>query len=153
MSIENKEIINGEDRLATDIPNNSMDNGKITENFQNIIRQQQEQIDQLIKQQELSKKINQNLTETLSQKILREEEEKKDKFAWVDEVIAKNFHHNYDLDETNPIATEHTDKLAVWYMNYLKDKKNQTNAQIHSRFDRIFRTLATGKQTEHESKI
>lgn len=120
------------------------DNSEILKNYESLVKQQQEQIQQLMKQQELNAKVNKQLGDALKQQTLAQEQQQAPKQHWVDEVINNDFVFQAKEDYSN--ETSSAGQLATWYVKYLREREGLGNEQVAERMKSMFEFLETGKQ-------
>lgn len=120
------------------------DNSEILKNYESLVKQQQEQIQQLMKQQELNAKVNKQLGDALKQQTLAQEQPPAPKQHWVDEVINNDFVFKAQEDYSN--ETLGAGQVTNWYIKYLKEREGLSNEQVAERMKSIFEFMETGKQ-------
>lgn len=120
------------------------DNSELLKNYESLVKQQQEQIQQLMKQQELNAKVNKQLGDALKQQMAQEAVQEEPKQHWVDEVINNDFVFKAQEDYSN--ETLPSGQVANWYIKYLKEREGLSNDQVAGRMKSIFEFLETGKQ-------
>ena len=113
--------------------------------LESVIEQQNKQIETLLKQVELTSKVNQQLGVKLDETLQNlNNNQPQEPFAWVDKELAENFKYKSKLDLDDPSSIfAPADEVAHWYLRFLKEK-NLDNERIATKMNNIFENI-TGK--------
>lgn len=114
-----------------------------TSKFENIIKQQEKQIEQLLKQTELANKVNQQLGVKLDETLKNLNTiTPQDPYGWIDKELTENFKYKSSLDFDDPSSIfAPAGEAANWYLRVLKEK-NLSNEKIATKMNNIFEIIS-----------
>lgn len=126
---------------------------KVNENYEALIKQQQEQINQLLKQQELNNKVQQQLNSQMN-RMMKSDNMGGETKHWIDRELEAHFKFESEYDPQNQAREylqNNTKQVALWWLQYQKDK-GLSNEEIATKYKKMMQIVDTGIYPSEEIK-
>lgn len=122
---------------------------QLVQNYESLIKKQQAQFEQLMKQQELTNKVNQQLMNQMNSMTKPQATTSPaNNEHWIDKVLREEFDSNSKVEAKfdNLDFHKNTKQVALWWLKYQKDR-GISNEEIADRYYRMVKGIETELNT------